>query len=145
MPGMNWRCHEPRHAYSPAFRTKLQQTHTERSKVPKATKRPTVRDLEWAAGFLEGEGNFRGASKGEGTARVRCSQCNREPMDRLVALFGGSLTHIKKRTPNRQDVWQWQLSGARARGVMLTLYTLMSTKRKEQIAGALPGRPIRAT
>ena len=145
MAGVNWRSHEPRHAYSAEFRTKLQQSLTQQSKVPKATRTPTVRDLEWAAGFLEGEGNFRGVDKGEGTARVRCSQCNREPMDRIVALFGGSLTFLKRRSPERQDVWSWQLSGARARGVMLTLYSLMSQKRKEQIAGSLPGKPLRAT
>lgn len=145
MPGWNWRCEEPRHAYSKEFRERLQRTRTDRSRVPKATKHPTVRDLEWAAGFLEGEGNFRGVSKGEMTARVRCSQCNREPMDRIIAIFGGSLSFLPARTPNRQAVFQWQLSGARARGVMLTLYPLMSQKRKQEIADAIPGRPIRAT
>lgn len=144
MPGINHRSHEPRHAYSATFRARLQQTRTKRSKVPHATKPSTTRDLEWAAGFLEGEGNFRGADKGEGTARVRCSQCNREPMDRLVALFGGSMGYVERRSPRHQDVWQWQLSGARARGVMMTLYPLMSERRKAQIAGALPGRPFRA-
>lgn len=117
---------------------------TERSKVPKALINPTTRDLEWAAGFLEGEGNFRGVSKGEGTSRVRCCQCNREPMDRIVAMFGGRLGLVKRRTTGHQDVYQWELSGARARGVMLTLFSMMSAKRQEQIAGALPGRPLRA-
>ena len=140
---MNHRCHEPRHAYSAEFRAKLQRTRTERSKVPRATKNPTTRDLEWAAGFLEGEGNFRGVSKGEMTARVRCSQVNPEPIYRLAELFGGSIGHVFERGPRRQPFYQWQLSGARARGVMMTLWPLMSQVRRDQIAGALPGRPLR--
>lgn len=144
MPGINRRSFEPRHAYSESFRVKVRRALTERSAVPKATVHPTLRHLEWAAGFLEGEGNFRGASKGEGTARVRCSQCNPEPIKRLVDIFGGSVSFLPARGKQRQPVWQWQLSGARARGVMLTLYSMMSQKRKSEIAGALPGRPARA-
>ena len=140
MPGLNYRCHEPRHSYDREFRAKSCTSKTERSKVPKATMSPTLRDLEWAAGFLEGEGNFRGASKGEGTARVRCCQVNREPMDRLVAMFGGRLGYVVRKTPNCQNVYQWEMSGARARGIMMTLYPMMSEVRKKQIADALPGR-----
>ena len=139
MPGINYRSHEPRHAYDKEFRTKSCAAKTERSKVAKATMSPTLRDLEWAAGFLEGEGNFRGASKGEGTARVRAVQVNREPMDKLVAMFGGKLSYTVRKPPH-QNVYQWQMSGARARGIMMTLYSMMSEVRKKQIAVALPGR-----
>jgi len=126
----------PRHSYSEEFRVKVRLAHMARSTAPKATKKVTTRDLEWAAGFLEGEGHFRGANKGEGTTRIAVSQVNKEPIDRLVALFGGRATFIVRKAPN-QPVWDWRVSGARARGISMTLYPLMSTLRKQQIKGAL--------
>ena len=101
------------------------------SPVQKSTIKPTIRDIAWAAGFLEGEGSF--ASRG-GT--VNAVQVNTEPLHRLQELFGGSIYFDDKRTqknPNWQPVSAWSVSGARARGFAMTIYSLMSSRRQEQI------------
>lgn len=111
----------------------------ERPQTKKAILKPTVRDLEWAAGFLEGEGCF---GRTAGSQRAGANQVNKEPVQRLLDLFGGSLKQYKKRRyaihksqPN--PTWDWYVGGSRARGVMMTLYPLMSERRKEQLRAAL--------
>lgn len=97
-----------------------------------------MRDLGWAAGFLEGEGCFWSGTGGTITAAA--AQVNPEPIAKLLVLFGGRAT---KRTNKHgvlgdkgNDLWWWEVYGARARGVMLTLYPLLSQKRKDQIKKA---------
>jgi hypothetical protein len=104
--------------------------------TPHAAATPTARDLEWAAGFLEGEGAFVSRN----CEMVRAMQRQREPLDRLARLFGGSVrSYLAGRTKlgERTPIWHWQVSGGRARGVMLTLYHLLSTRRRAQIRAAL--------
>ena len=110
---------------------KLGNTYGRISKHLAATKSPTTRDLEWAAGFLEGEGCFLYTGS---THVVDAGQNQRECLDRLQNLFGGA---VRK---EREGFHRWKLSGARARGVMMTLYVLLSTRRQEQIKGALSGK-----
>jgi len=54
--------------------------------------------VEWAAGFFEGEGDlsidFSQSRNGYG-GRVSASQSVREPLDRLVELFGGKVYQRK--------------------------------------------------
>lgn len=104
--------------------------------APKATKNPDTKDLYWAAGFLEGEGSFRG---GEGDSKVVAAQVQKEPLERLKTLFGGSLYLELKNNKNskHKDIWWWKTYGARARGIMMTLYSLMSPRRQAQIKSAL--------
>ena len=98
-----------------------------------ATKSPSLIDLHWAAGFLEGEGSFQFPH------RVSASQVQEEPLLRLREMFGGKIGITKRpeSKPNQKDCHSWNTSGSRARGIMMTLYPLMSTKRKEQIKQAL--------
>lgn len=110
------------------------------SNTPKAKTSPTLMNLAWAAGFLEGEGWF-GKSKpnsfgGEG---IRVNQVNKEPVEKLQSFFGGSLSRYKHscKQPNANDFWVWSVSGSRARGIMLTLFSFFSLKRKIQILAAL--------
>lgn len=93
---------------------------------------PTTRDLEWAAGFLEGEGSFR--QDGNSTI-VRASQVHKPPVIRLLKMFGGRLVQYKY--GKAQPAWHWCTSGKRARGIAMTLYPLMSPKRQQQIKKAL--------
>ena len=106
------------------------QRDVEGKNTKRATMRPSAGDLHWAAGFIEGEGCFSATT----TERVRVSQVNREPIDRLLDLFGGT-TKLEK-TQSR-PIWCWSVYGARAHGVMMTLYPLMTAKRQEQIRKAL--------
>ncbi len=113
----------------------------ERAKTLHATRHPTIRDLEWAAGFLEGEGCWLRAGKAgfqSGAKQI----ATREPLDRLVALFGGAIyavSHARNRSAGGKgkDGWEWRACGARGRGVAMTLYPLLSQRRQSQIRGAL--------
>ncbi len=103
--------------------------------VPCSSIKPTARDLEWAAGFLEGEGCFRRSWPGKGgTEHVSASQKIREPLEKLQTFFGGSIG------PDRiGGTYRWQVYGPRARGVSMTLYSLLSNRRQKQIRDALNG------
>lgn len=102
----------------------------------KAIRSPTFADLGWAAGFLEGEGSFMLQGNSQ---RVCASQVQREPLDRLQQLLGGAITKKIQRSakPNHQPQQSWYVSGPRARGIMMTIYSFMSPKRQEQIKRAL--------
>ena len=117
-------------------------------------------DLGWASGFLEGEGHFtfnrrRGVSDVTGTALVTAGQVQREPVERLARLFGGSIRVCDRKTyylPHSGETRigkpmnEWRLHGSVAIGIMMTLFPLMSPVRKAQIAKTIglwklaPGR-----
>lgn len=105
----------------------------EHAHTAKATVRPSMRELAWAAGFLEGEGHFRPRSQ------ITAVQVDMEPLNRLLALFGGSIRQHTKE--GNEEGWRashcWCASGARARGVALTLFPLMSVRRQNQIRGMI--------
>jgi hypothetical protein len=93
-----------------------------------------IKELYWAAGFLEGEGSFgcwNGGARGKQFV-VCAEQVQREPLERLKTLFGGSINQGSTRG-GRNRIARWRISGARARGAAMTLFTLMSLRRKEQI------------
>lgn len=94
---------------------------------------PTSGDIRQAAGFLEGEGNFH-ANKNSTT--IRASQINKEPLEKLQAWFGGSIIR-KTDSYHPNGIWVWAASGARSRGIMMTIYKFMSLRRKAQIRSAL--------
>jgi hypothetical protein len=99
----------------------------------------TPRQIEWAAGFLEGEGSFRWTRTRSPFALVSAGQVQREPLERLQAIFGGQIYARPRHESNRQDFWQWQKAGGGAAGIMMTLYSLMSPRRKDQIRTAVAG------
>lgn len=102
-----------------------------------ATQSPRMQDLTWAAGFLEGEGSFHGASRrSPGCVQVSAVQVNREPLERLLTIFGGTLRFVKRRKPQWNQTSVWVATGSRGRGIAMTLYPLMSDKRKQQIRKA---------
>jgi len=109
----------------------------ERAGTHRASKKPTQRELGWAAGFLEGEGTFFAGRRSH--VKVAAVQVEREPVARCLELFGGGLKQrpAQGSLPNQQPQWIWSAHGSRARGVMLTLYSLMSPKRQGQIRKAL--------
>ena len=108
----------------------------ELSTTPKATVSPSTKDLYWIAGFLEGEGGFRKGGNSKYSQTVYASQVQKEPLERLQKFLGGSLKPQGKRGTHSSH-WRWNAYGNRARGIMMTLYTLMSPRRQEQIKQAL--------
>jgi hypothetical protein len=91
-------------------------------------------DIAWAAGFLEGEGSF--TCRGN-TVTVTASQVQPEPVYRLQRLFGGKLYHYTQANPKHSPFIRWHLFHRDARGLMMTIYPLMSPKRRQQIVKAL--------
>ena len=107
----------------------------ENADTKKAVERPTTRDIAWAAGFFEGEGSVRKVSKVHHTPEVRIGQLNKEPVEKMLRLFGGAL-HCYK-TSRGKDIWTWAVYGSRCRGFVMTIYQFLSDRRKEQVLAAL--------
>jgi hypothetical protein len=99
-----------------------------------ACERPTLRDLAWVAGFLEGEGSF-----GKQYGQVYATQKDPECLYRLQRYFGGSICRRIRPISHGglSDVHDWRCYGPAAMGVMLTVYSFMSTRRKAQIRTAI--------
>lgn len=92
-----------------------------------------LHEVYWAAGFLEGEGCF---SATRNAVMITATQVQREPIDRLLQYFGGKVGryHSATRQANgHAAIHTWTLYGAKARGVAMTLYVLMSPKRQAEI------------
>jgi hypothetical protein len=84
--------------------------------------------LAWAAGFLEGEGSF---CSHVASLTVSAVQVQREPLDRLQVIFGGS---IKPYVNNHGRLYyKWAIHGSYAIGVAYTMYAFLSLKRREQV------------
>ena len=98
----------------------------------------STRSLYWTAGFLEGDGSFL-FSKARNVT-VSAAQVQRWPLDKLQGMFGGSISiHHYPDRPTWQSVHRWVLTGTKAAGLMMTLFSLMTVYRKEQIKKALEG------
>jgi hypothetical protein len=105
-----------------------------RGNAVQASRKPTLVDLGWAAGFLEGEGTFNVNRTGLGrsaSSKVSATQKQKEPLEVLQALFGGSII------PFRSKYWRWTVYGSRARGLMFTMFSFLSRRRREQARTAL--------
>src|SRR5881409_2724264 len=115
----------------------------ERRATPKATVNPTIRDVAWAAGFLDGEGHFGTTTvnrNGCNTQQITARQNEREPLDQMARLFGGRVAYVSQRSnklARAPGIWSWGVYGGRARGLMLTLYPLLTARRKLQVETAL--------
>jgi hypothetical protein len=82
-----------------------------------------MRDIAWAAGVFEGEGSIN-------RHNLRVAQKDHWLLVKLQALFGGSVYP-------RAACSEWHLSGSRARGFALTIFSFMSPRRKAQLTGML--------
>lgn len=89
-----------------------------------------LKDIGWIAGFLEGEGCF---TKTRTTSCVHASQVNPEPVEKLQRLLGGRVHRFKNTCVNGQDYYRWSAYASRAVGIMMTIYSLMSLKRRNKI------------
>lgn len=106
----------------------------------------SIIDLHWAAGFLEGEGSFKATNcyrdkkSTSYSVNLHISAVQAEsyaPLNRLKFLFGGAICKVKRYQAHHRERKCWTACGAEAAGAMMTLYSLLSTKRKTQITRAL--------
>lgn len=91
------------------------------------TRQATMHDIHWLAGFFEGEGSF------SDDGHVRITQVTRWPLDRVREVFGGRVIQYETDAINgRISVFCWYATGARARGIAMTMYSLLSPRRQLQ-------------
>jgi len=117
-----------------------------------AIEHPTTLDIAWAAGIFEGEGSCRAKITDRGyigSAIVIVNQKKPWILQRLQALFGGTLRYRDRSKYNsipqflegrqiiHSELWDWRISGARARGFIMTIYKFLSPHRKAQIEKTL--------
>jgi hypothetical protein len=92
----------------------------------KATETPSVMDIAWAAGVYEGEGCCADQHQ------VVVTQKDTWLLERFQALFGGRISFIPANNCSR-----WVVTGMRARGFLMTIFSFLSPKRKMQILSFL--------
>jgi len=63
--------------------------------------------LHWTAGFLEGEGTFAYSS----SLRISAAQVQLQPLQRLQALFGGSIKRNGRPKKGQQTCHAWYVHG----------------------------------
>lgn len=94
--------------------------------------------VAWAAGFIEGEGSFgRVGNRHHYVFLVCASQADREPLDRLVALFSGAISVRGPNPPGKRDIFRWQVTGRQAQVVYAAIRPYLSERRKTQADGWL--------
>ena len=112
----------------------------EGTSTPRAVKHPTVRDIERAAGYFEGEGTT--SKNGKSSTTVSVKQKDPWILLWLQDRFGGT---VKERTYLRKGYGEselitnstWTIHGPRARGFLMTIYSLLSPRRQLQARRAL--------
>ncbi len=105
---------------------------------------PPVKELYWAAGFLDGECSIdlhgNGKTKDHIHPRIAARQNEKEPLDKLQRLFGGTIGSVNQRSnklAKQSHIWNWSVTGARAIGVMLTIFSMLTEKRRTQITTSM--------
>ncbi len=101
-------------------------------------------ELAWAAGFLDGEGNF-GCSrlKRKFTTsyvfNITAMQIDRRPLDRLASILGGSVTGPYKSSGlGTKMPYSWTVGGfPRGQAVVAAMWSFMSEPKQEQARLAL--------
>jgi len=90
---------------------------------------PTIRDIAWAAGIWEGEGSIEGRRVRSASLTISATQKDPWLLFRLRDLFGGG---VWSSLPGRPILSRWQLSGPRAYGFILTIFSFLSPRRRLQ-------------
>ena len=98
-----------------------------------------INKLYWAAGFLEGEGYFTCGGESRASPVITAAQVTTpETLNWLRDIFGGSVVGpYKSKKDHHSDAFRWQIFGANAVAVMMTLYSLVSEKRKREITDVI--------
>lgn len=92
--------------------------------------------IAWLAGLLEGEGCFHAASNG-GPA-VRLCMTDRDVVERARALLGvRGVVSVRPGTERTKAAYTISLTGSRAAGWMMTLYSLLGSRRRGRINSLL--------
>ena len=91
-------------------------------------------DLTYMAGLLEGEGCF---SINRGCPAVILGMTDMDIVDRAAKTFGSTLRGPQRRSSSKKDVWITSIHGSKAVSWMLTLYSLLGSRRRGRIREVL--------
>ena len=99
-------------------------------------------DLPWLAGILEGEGCFH--IRAGRTARatpcpvIDLTMGDKDIVERAAKLMGGRINpKPDQRKPHYTPMWRTTVEGARAAGVMMTIYKFLGMRRAAKVAAVL--------
>ena len=101
-----------------------------RASTPKSLIKPSLMDIAWTAGVYEGEGTVGNTQR---SIKLVITQKDPEILFILQKLFGGRVCQMK----TGAKAHRWNISGARALGLMFTIFKFLSKRRKEQFIKAL--------
>lgn len=96
----------------------------------------TVKDIAWIAGILEGEGSF----SWQNTPRIQVASIDFDVINRVGYMINKKIIiKIKssKSGYNKKKMYYFQANGSEAAQWMMTIYCLMSDRRKEKIKWVL--------
>ena len=102
-------------------------------KTIKAMLSPSLLDIAWASGIYEGEGSCVFNE----TAQVSVSQADPWLIKKFASLFGGRVSKHSPTGLGKKTIYKWSVSGPRARGFLLTVYSFLSIRRRLQARKAL--------
>lgn len=103
-----------------------------------------IKDIYWAAGFIDGEGSF--CENGR-TICISAVQVDKWHLDKLLKLFGGYMSIETRKEVTGRVYHVWRAYGHRAAGIMMTLYSLLSPRRKQRVKELLKAwlkKPMRS-
>ena len=90
----------------------------------------STKEITWLAGLLEGEGCFSFS----GSIRIELWMADLDVVQHAAGLLGTKVNpRINKRYSNRKPMYGARLYGFHTAGWMMTLYTLMGTRRQAKI------------
>ena len=87
-------------------------------------------DTAWLAGLLEGEGHFH--VRASGTPRITLDMTDKDVVERAARLMKCPL-YGPLREANLSKVWRAQASGVNARGIMMTVLSLLGQRRSKKV------------
>lgn len=102
-----------------------------------------IGNLHWLSGLLEGEGCFSGCSNRPSHPSIQLAMTDRDVVEKAATILGsrvGGPYFQKKRKVNgeaRLPFYRCGVSGRFAVGWMMTLYSLLGSRRRKKISGLL--------
>lgn len=110
------------------------RTHANDGKSLDATTVPTELDIAYAAGFYDGEGTCY--AKCGKYAQARVFQKDPEMLYKFRDFFGGNVRPVAghaARGINGGPLFEWAVTGTRAKEFLRKIYPFVSSRRKQQI------------
>ncbi len=91
----------------------------------------SMKDIAWVTGIIEGEGCFRIAGA---SPTIALEMTDGDITARVAKLWGVNNNPPRaRRYPGSKPLYKVSISGSKAIGWMLTMYTLLGTRRREKI------------